>query len=272
VNRLAVAPGFYLNVERAGSGPPIVFLHGFTGSAASWAPFTQAFCSEFSTFAVDIVGHGLSDKPPALEHYQMRRAAADVVRAVGMLGVRRAAWIGYSMGGRVALTIAATHPGSVGPLVLIGASAGLAGEAERQARRNSDEAIAQHIEADGVAKFVDYWEKLPLFATQQQLPEETRAAIRAGRLRNDPVGLVNSLRGMGAGSQEPLHERLAAIACPTLFLAGEHDAKYTEIGRELVAAMPAARFLEVPGAGHAAHVENSEFCLREIRAFLDETR
>ena len=270
MNRLAVGPGFYLNVERAGSGPPLVLLHGFTGSARSWPPLIESLNEHFTTLAIDIVGHGHSDKPAELDHYRMKQAAADIVKEAGLSGFPRADYLGYSMGGRTALSVAAAHPGSVRRLVLVGASPGIASEDERAARRNSDEAIAQHIETDGVAKFVDYWERLPLFGTQQRLPGEVRAAIRGGRLRNSPVGLVNSLRGMGTGAQPALHEKLPAIACPALLLAGEEDAKYVAIGREMASAMPRARFVAVPAAGHAAHVENPEFCAREIVAFLNE--
>lgn len=271
MNRIAVAPGFYLNVEVSGSGPPLVLLHGFTGSAASWEPFLRHLGDRFTTIAIDIVGHGHSDKPAALDHYRMRQVASDLVRAVGRTGNPRAHWLGYSMGGRTALAVAAYHPGSVDRLVLIGASPGLPTEEERAARRNSDEAVAQHIETDGVPAFVRYWERLPIFASQARLPEEVRERIRSGRLANDPVGLVNSLRGMGTGSQEALFDRLPTMTRPALLLAGEEDAKYVAIGREMAAAMPAARFVSVPAAGHAAQIENPGFCAAEVTTFLAET-
>ncbi len=271
MNRISIAPGFYLNVEKAGAGPPLVLLHGFTGSAASWAPFSELLNERFTTVAIDIVGHGHSDKPRDRGHYQMNQVAADLVKAVGLVGFPHAHWLGYSMGGRTALCVAANHPGNVAKLVLIGASPGLPTEQERLARRNSDEAIAQHIESAGVPAFVNYWERLPLFATQSRLPSEVQERIRAGRLRNDPVGLVNSLRGMGTGSQPALHDRLPTIVMSTLLLAGEQDTKYLAIGQEMAAAMPRARLLAVPGAGHAAQLENSDFCARETTAFLDET-
>ena len=270
MNRIAAAPGFYLNVEVAGSGPPLVLLHGFTGSAASWSPLRETLAERFTTIAVDIVGHGHSDCPLDVEHYRMRRAAADLVKVVAKSGFPRASWLGYSMGGRTALTIAANHPAAVERLVLIGASPGLATEEERAARRDSDEAIARHIESAGITAFVDYWERLPLFASQTRLPAEVRERIRAGRLRNDAVGLTNSLRGMGTGSQEPLHDRLGLIAAPVLMLAGADDAKYVAIGEAMAAEVPGARFLAVPDAGHAAHVENPTCCAREIIAFLTQ--
>ena len=71
---------------------------------------------------------------------------------------------------------------------------------DRIARVSSDEILARNLERDGVEPFIDYWEGIPLFASQRALPDEVRARIREGRLRNRATGLANSLRGMGAGS------------------------------------------------------------------------
>ncbi len=269
--RREVEPGFALNLECWGEGPPLVLLHGFTGSARAWGPFADALAAENRVIAVDIAGHGLSDAPSAIRHYHMQRAVEDVVAAVKFAGYGRAAWLGYSMGGRLALHVAAAHPEAVGSAILIGASPGIAEAGERAQRVAADEELARRIEADGVPAFIDYWENIPLFASQLSLPEATRAAIRAGRLGNSAEGLANSLRGMGAGAQEPLKSALPKMAMPMLLLAGDNDAKYTAIAGEMAAALPHARAVVVPGAGHAAHLEQPERCVSVIRSFLAET-
>lgn len=266
--RYEVTPGFWLNIEVAGSGPPIALLHGFTGSAAGWGAFGERLRQRLTTVAVDIVGHGQSDKPREIEHYRMPRVVADVVTAVKMAGFERCAWLGYSMGGRTALHVAAAFPNAVERLVLIGASAGIAEPAGRTARVADDERLAQRILDEGVPAFVKYWESIPLFASQSSLPRETQAAIRAGRLECDPMGLANSLRGMGTGAQEPLHGRLDTLDMPVLALAGELDTRYTGIARELAAAVPRGRCAIVPEAGHAAQMENPEWCAEQAIAFV----
>ena len=270
MTRVPLDGGFSLNVERTGKGPPLVLLHGFTGSAMSWGPLAELLAARFTLLAVDIVGHGASAKPADLDPYAIDRAARDVVAAVAAFGVRRGAWLGYSMGGRLALYVAATIPGAVERLVLIGASPGLAGAGERETRRAADEALAERIERGGVPPFVDEWEALPLFATQTRLPEGMRRAIRRGRLANDPRGLANSLRGMGAGAQPALHDQLSDITQNSLLLVGAHDAKFAAIADDMAAAMPSARALRVPNAGHAAHIEKPAYCVRTITAFLRE--
>lgn len=257
-------------MEVAGSGAPLVLLHGFTGSAQSWGEFGTILAQSFTTIAVDIVGHGRSDAPALLDHYRMPRAAADAVRAVALAGYPRAHWLGYSMGGRTALHVAAAFPEAVERLVLIGASPGIEDPDERAARVAADEALAERIEREGIEAFVDYWENIPLFATQRRLPPEVRARIRAGRLASAPTGLAMSLRGMGAGAQAPLHARLGTMTVPTLVLAGGDDTKYVEVGRSIAAAMPYARFECIPGAGHAAHLEAPGACAATVRSFLHE--
>ena len=270
MTRVPLDGGFFLNVERMGSGPPLVLLHGFTGSAMSWGPLAEMLAARCTLLAVDIVGHGDSSKPETPDRYAMERAARDAVTAMLAFGFRRSAWLGYSMGGRLALYIAATLPEAVERLVLVGASPGLADPAEREARRAADEALADRIEAEGVPAFVDYWESLPLFETQQRLPAGMRRAIRRGRLANDAHGLANSLRGMGTGAQPPLHDQIGDITIPSLLLAGALDTKFAAIAGEMAAAMPDARAVRVPGAGHAAHMEKAAYCARTITAFLRE--
>ena len=270
MTRVPIDGGFSLNVERMGSGPPLVLLHGFTGSAMSWGPLAEMLAARNTVLAVDIAGHGDSSKPDELDRYAIEQAARDAVAALLAFGVRRSSWLGYSMGGRLALYIAAAVPGAVDRLVLIGASPGLADPGEREARRAADEALADRIEAGGVPAFVDYWEALPLFATQARLPAGMRLAIRRGRLANDARGLANSLRGMGTGAQPSLHDQLGSIEAPALLLAGAQDAKFAAIAGEMAAAMPAARAHPVPDAGHAAHIEKPAYCARTITAFLEE--
>ncbi len=262
--------GFSLNVERMGSGPPLVLLHGFTGSATSWGPLAEMLAARNTVIAVDIVGHGASGKPDDLAPYAIDRAARDAVAGMLAFGFRRSSWLGYSMGGRLALYVAATIPKAVDRLVLVGASPGLADPEEREARRAADEALADRIESEGVPAFVDYWESLPLFETQARLPAGMKLAIRRGRLANDAGGLANSLRGMGTGAQPSLHDRLGDIEAPSLLLAGVRDAKFAAIAREMAAAMPGARAHLVPDAGHAAHIEKPAYCARTITAFLEE--
>jgi len=200
----------------------------------------------------------------------MSEAVEDLLALMDRLSAPKAGLIGYSMGGRLALHLALAAPERFWALVLESASPGIEDPAEREARRQSDEALAEAIERDGVAAFVARWESQPLFASQARLPAGVRASLRQQRLRNRPVGLANSLRGMGAGVQTPVWDRLPEIGMPALVLAGEHDGKYRAIAERTAALLPGGRLEVVPGAGHAIHLERPDAFAQVVGSFLHE--
>ncbi len=262
--------GVTYRVRVTGAGTPLLLLHGFTGTGATWEPFLPVLAGRYRTIAPDLLGHGETDAPGDPQRYRMERCAADLLALLDILGAARCHVVGYSMGGRVALHLALAAPERVRALVLVGASPGIADPVERAARIRQDEALADFIEREGTAAFVARWEPLPLFATQARLPEEVRARIRAQRLTQRPEGLANSLRGMGAGAQEPLVERLGELTMPCLLLAGELDDKYRGLVREMADRIPYAETAIVPGAGHAVHVEQPEAFAAHVTAFLSK--
>ncbi len=168
------------------------------------------------------------------------------------------------------LALAIWAPERVGRCVLLGARAGIEDPSARVARVRADEALADRIEEGGIEAFVDHWMALPIFASQARLGEAALEAARAERLRGNPRGLAHSLRGMGAGAQPPLFDDLPSLRAPTLFVAGAEDEAFCEAGRDLAARTPAARFLAIPEAGHAAHLEASDEFNRITRSFLSE--
>lgn len=250
-----VINGQQLNVEIEGAGSPLVLLHGFTGSAANWRERVGVYASRFQTFAVDLLGHGRSDSPADPARYRMEPCLQDLLALFDQLELAHINLLGYSMGGRVALHFAAAYPERVNALVLESASPGLATAAERAARLQSDEALADFIEREGLAAFVERWEQLPLFASQARLPEAVQAQLHAQRLQNHPRGLAHSLRGLGTGVQSPLWDRLASLPVPALLIAGELDPKFTAIARSMAQTLPSAQLVVVPEAGHTVHLE-----------------
>jgi 2-succinyl-6-hydroxy-2,4-cyclohexadiene-1-carboxylate synthase len=236
-----------------------VLAHGFTQTARSWATFElllRARLGDVETVAVDLPGHG--DAPPPADADLW--ASAERLVDVGGIGT----YVGYSMGGRVALHAALAFPEAVRRLVLVGATAGIDDPDERWARREADERLADHIQSVGMSSFIDEWLANPLFAG---LTDAT--ALRADRLRNTTVGLGASLRATGTGTQEPLWDRLGGIHCPVLVLVGEHDQKFTEIGRRLVDALPDAELAVVPDAGHSVHLEQPEATVAALTTWLE---
>ena len=235
-----------------------VLAHGFTQTARSWQRFEGRLRSACPTvddiLAVDMPGHGTS--PPATGDLW---TAADHLVGEGATGT----YIGYSMGGRVALHAALAHPGAVERLVLIGATAGIDDADERVARRNADDALAERIERGGVDAFLDDWLSNPLFAGLDDSTDQ-----RQDRRRNSAAGLASSLRHHGTGCQEPLWARIGDIRCPTLLLVGERDHKFREIADRLERGIERSELVVVPGSGHTVHLEQPAATVDAIVDFL----
>lgn len=233
----------------------VVFLHGFTGSTKTWHE-VAAYFTEYKVVLVDLIGHGSSGSPENASRYSMELQIRDLEKLFAKLGLARFSLVGYSMGGRTALAYAVTHPDQIEVLVLESASPGLISTAEQQERRVRDEKLAERILSDGVLEFVDYWEKIPLFASQKLLSEAKRRTIRTERLEQKPIGLANSLIGMGTGSQSSYWEALDGLEMPVLLVTGKLDKKFCLIAERMAERLPEAKHCIIV-AGHAIHVEKS---------------
>lgn len=262
--------GLRYHVEVDGEGPALLLLHGFTGSVRTWDRWVDRWSGHYRCIRVDLPGHGKSAFPDRPERIGMERVCRDLNEILNQLEIAHAAVLGYSMGGRTALSFAITHPHRVGALVLESASPGLADEEERQERKRRDDRLARRLEKEGIIPFVDYWERLPLFATQQQLPLAVRKAIRAERLSHSPEGLAASLRGMGTGAQPSWWDRLAEWSQPVLLLVGEADGKFCGLARRMATRFPNARLEVATGAGHAVHVERPDFFGTIVMNFIGQ--
>lgn len=260
--------GARYHITRAGDGPPLLLLHGFTGSAQSWRPYLDSLAQEFSLIAPDFPGHGSSDAPANTARYSIENSTADLVALVTQLEISRIHLLGYSMGGRVALHFALCHPERVARLVLAGASPGLADPQEHAQRAASDAALADKIEREGVPSFVEFWTNLPLFATQKNLPEAVRTALYQQRLQNRADGLANSLRGLSVGVQPSLWDQLPNLKMPTLLLAGALDEKFSIIAQTMSHTIPNAQLTIVPNAGHTIYLEQPDQFNRLVTNYL----
>lgn len=257
-----------LHATSEGEGPPLLVLHGFTGSGESMQGVAAGLRDAYRVVRLDLVGHGASPAPRNRDAYTLGRCVAQVLAALDGLAIRSTHVLGYSMGGRLALALAVFAPERVRSALAVGASAGIPDAHARALRVAADEELAERIERDGLAPFVDAWMALPLFASQRRLGARALAEARAQRLRNRPHGLANSLRGMGSGAQPPLHEHLPAIGVPVGLVHGAEDAKFAAIAQDLARKLPRGETFAVPAAGHAAHLEQPQAFLRIARRFL----
>jgi len=251
--------------ERYGEGFPLLLLHGFTGSTKTWVPYMERLSKNFQVIAVDLPGHGNTKvKTP----FSMKTVCEHIFKVMNKLGYETFHLLGYSMGGRTALSFTMYFPDCVEKLILESASPGLERDEERKERREKDEALCQMIEEKGLEAFVHYWENIPLFQSQKRLPVEEQQRIRQGRLNQSAEGLIQSLRYMGTGTQPSWWNDLATCKQQTLLIAGALDEKYIKINKKMEKLMPNASLSIVEQTGHAPHVEDVEKFGKIVEDFL----
>jgi 2-succinyl-6-hydroxy-2,4-cyclohexadiene-1-carboxylate synthase len=198
----------------------------------------------------------------------MPHAVADLIAILDHVGMEQVALLGYSMGGRLALHLALAAPERFWAFVFESASPGIRNEEERASRRTADGLLADSIGTDGIEAFVDRWQAQALFASQLKLPAEVQARQREHRLAQSPLGLANSLRGMGAGRQDYLLPRLHELKAPTLLMAGALDERYAALAGVMSSEIPGSSVCIVPDAGHAVHLEQSDAFGNTVASFL----
>ena len=260
--------GITYEYEVVGSGEPLLLLHGFTGSMETWHSFIPGWSKQFQVITVDLVGHGKTESPEELMHYDIQNVALQMTTLLDHLNIEKAHILGYSMGGRLAITMACLYPNRVKSLLLENCTAGLEMESDRKERRARDEQLADRIELERIEAFVNRWENIPLFATQKKLSQGVQEQVRKERLANNTKGLANSLRGMGTGAQPSWWSQLEELKMPVLLMNGESDQKFFHILQNIQKRIPHAKFIKIDGAGHAIHVEQPQKFGTIVEGFL----
>jgi 2-succinyl-6-hydroxy-2,4-cyclohexadiene-1-carboxylate synthase len=198
------------------------------------------------------------------------RAAADLRQLWDYLGVSSSHLVGYSMGGRLALHVAATSAPSLRSLTVVSAHAGLL-EPERAIRRESDSVLADHILTVGMEKFAREWGEQALFAGLKGRGSKYTEMLVELRRANRPESLAASLRDMGAGAMVPVWDNLRSFDRPALILVGAEDLRYLAFARRLTSTLPKARLEQIEQAGHALPQERPEELGLAIGRFLRES-
>ena len=174
------------------------------------------------------------------------------------------------MGGRVALAFATTFPKMVLGLILESSTAGIKEAVLQANRRKQDQKWIHLLREEGLKDFVQQWQEVPLFASQKFLPQAVQKRVYQERMSQNRWGLANSLAHMGTGAQQNYWSQLAKMEMPLLYLAGEFDAKFCQIGQEMVHLWQNQAQLEViSSAGHCIHLENPKAVVENIKKFVE---
>ncbi|MBC2347449.1 2-succinyl-6-hydroxy-2,4-cyclohexadiene-1-carboxylate synthase [Listeria welshimeri] len=260
---------YYVTNTVNGEKPVLLMLHGFTGSNKTFQESITHLEEHFSIVAPDLLGHGKTDSPDEIARYSIERIVDDLVTILQELKIMQCFVLGYSMGGRVATAFASAHPEMVRGLILVSSSPGLAQKDLQESRVQADNRLADMLETEGIRSFVDYWEKLALFASQEVLSDELKKRIRLERLAQNPNGLAMSLRGMGTGKQPSYWNHLADFTFPVLLMTGSLDEKFEKIAQEMQQLLPNSTHVTVQNAGHAVYLEQPNIFLSQLTNWLE---
>ncbi|MFO8030620.1 MAG: alpha/beta fold hydrolase [Cyclonatronaceae bacterium] len=279
------------HVQRHGGNPvpDLVLLHGFLGNGQQFAHLFPELSKVVNPVTIDIIP----------SHPDARLDAPSLVEGLQETITRISAgnpalpWIlGYSMGGRLALSWAVRYPDSASGLILESTTAGIADPESRALRREADDARAQRIRHD-FSGFLEEWEKKPLFRAPNASdgtgvtgksgtkgktdaaseihrnkhcePHTRLAAIQRSK---DPEVMARWLSDFGTGSMPPLWDELHHLQKPVLLITGESDPKFCDLAERMARLLPNAHHETIPNAAHRVHVDNPAGYLFSVIRYL----
>jgi 3-oxoadipate enol-lactonase len=241
-----------------GAGPCVVLVHGHPFDRSLWQPQTEALASEFRVVAPDLRGFGASPVTPHL--VTLREYAEDVEELLDRLGTERAAVVGLSMGGLVAMDLVTTHPERWWALGLVTTTAEPVTPQERALRR----ARADRVERDGMQALVDYMHT-GLYGTSAT--PEVRSRVDAMMARASPVGAAAALRGRA--ERPDYRPRLRELDIPAFVCTGSEDPWSNEaVTTEIMDHLRDPELFVAEGAGHLPNLEAEEAFTHRLLAFL----
>lgn len=247
-----------------GSGPAVVLVHGFLFDRTMWRPQLPVLAEHgFRAIAVDLLGFGDSADGAGTDVLPMGAHHAELAALLDELGVHRASFVGYSMGGQVVMDFLGGHPERVEALVFSDTFAGLDTPETKRARL----ALADRLEREGTADYAE--EFLPQLMCAQTLEKRPEVAEHA-------LTMIRSARGTGAAAalrgragRRDYTNTVAAAEVPVLVVVGEHDVfDRGVLAAELAATLPRAKLEVIPGVGHTPSMEEPAEFTRVLLDFL----
>ncbi len=255
------------------NGRPVLFLHGFLGSARDWTEIMRALGPTFRCLAVDLPGHGGTVRSGSDNDYRMGNVARGLDDYLTGRGIRSCSVVGYSLGGRLALYLAVKYPARFEKIVLESASPGLKSEADRSRRLAHDDRLASQLERSSFERFLNDWYDQPLFASLKDDAKRFAGIIRR-RLKDHAAGrdrsaeLARVLRMLSIARQPSMWKDLPGIRVPVGLIVGELDPKFRGIAAEIAQLCPSVSVNVVAGAGHNVHCEQPLEYARVVGTFL----
>ncbi len=249
----------------SGDGPDVVLVHGWGLHGGVWHDFAAALAERFRVHVVDLPGHGRS-RGIVPEPFTLAALAGTLAQRLP----RPAHWIGWSLGGQVALTAARRDPSSIAKLVLIATTPKFAQAADWPCAMSVPtlEKFATELERDYRGTLQRF---LSLQLGDSDTERETVRRLRTELFRHGEPDVFALRAGLAILKESDLREDLGRIAAPALVLHGERDQIVPRAAAQALARnLPQARLEIIDAAGHAPFLSHAGQTLRLIRDFLHD--
>jgi len=245
--------GLQLAYDRRGGGPALVLLHGFPLDHHLWDEIVPLLDNTFDVITPDLRGFGestIGDTQPSMDDY-----ASDIAELLDQLEIAKAAIVGHSMGGYVALAFARLYPERVSGLGLISSQV-LADAPERKEGRYKS---AADVEANGIGSVVE--SMAPKFTSDERLQGYARTSMK----QQPASAYISALKAMAERVDST--SLLSSFDFPVVVIHGDSDSLIpVDRAREVKSALPQAHLVEVPGAGHLPMMEAREKTAEALKA------
>jgi 3-oxoadipate enol-lactonase len=243
-----------------GSGPPIFLIHGLGMDQSMWDLQILEFSRDYQVIVYDLRGHGQSESP---EHpYSIDLFADDLDQFLHFLGLRKAAVLGFSLGGRILLRLAIKYPGEVQALILADAQSETPPESAHRFR-----ILAEIVRREGMGRAAELFFSFPFLQGLAKREPDRWEKEKKRFLQASPVGLANSC--LAIAEMKPMNDQLSVIQAPTLALAGEEDEPYLPYLDLYVQKIKGCQKRLIPQAGHMSNLENPEAFHAAVWSFLE---
>jgi pimeloyl-ACP methyl ester carboxylesterase len=227
---------------------PLLLSHGFSSSSAMWQPNLTELASSRRVVTWDIRGHGRTVVPPRPELYSQDASVEDIAAVLDACGIQSAAIGGLSLGGYLSLAFCNRYPERVAALLLFDCGPGYRNDEGRQGWNNYAVSQAERLESAGLGALGNS-------------PEVRRGV-------HDPVGLALAARYILTQQGSEVIESLDSISVPALVLVGEMDSAFLKAADYMASHIPQSKKVVLPGAGHAANIDQPEAFNQAVEDFL----
>lgn len=250
-----------MNYEIKGKGQNLVLIHGAGDNLNTWYHQVPVFSKSYRVITYDVRGSGETESPKG--EYSISLFSEDVYQLMKAIRVEDAYFLGYSMGGRIALELALNHPESVKALVLANSSVGLTPPpAESIERRRAMLELLDKGDMKAFAEMMTTNAFSPGFKSSNPVEFEKYMKVK---LQNQPEGFARIMRLLGVPASPP---DLGKVKCPVLLIAGENDSIMgAEQGKQTHKAIVGSKLVTLP-TGHAAAIELPEKFNSAVLEFL----